>query len=198
MGGILAMKSGECHIAPMHLLDMETGEYNIPYVERYFQGEKMALIKGVKRHQGFIVEKGNPKGIEGFSSLIDQDIIYVNRQRGAGTRILLDYYLNKENVDISNIKGYEREMTTHMSVATAVKTGSATTGLGIYSASKALDLDFVDIAYEDYDFLLPYKLLEDPRIIEFIEVLKSEEFRKRVESLGGYGFDNIGKIIVIE
>lgn len=198
MGGILAMKRGECHIAPMHLLDMETGEYNIPYVERYFQGEKMALIKGVKRHQGFIVEKGNPKGIEGFSSLIDQDIIYVNRQRGAGTRILLDYYLNKENVDISNIKGYEREMTTHMSVATAVKTGSATTGLGIYSASKALDLDFVDIAYEDYDFLLPYKLLEDPRIIEFIEVLKSEEFRKRVESLGGYGFDNIGKIIVIE
>ena len=198
MGGILAMKRGECHIAPIHLLDLETGEYNISYVERYFPGQKMALIKGVKRHQGFIVEKGNPKGIKDFSDLVREDVVYVNRQRGAGTRILLDYHLNKENIDPVNIRGYDREMTTHMAVATAVKTGSATVGLGIYSAAKALDLDFIDIAYEDYDFLLPYELLEDERVKEFIRTLKSQEFKERVEALGGYGFENIGEIIIVE
>ncbi len=150
----------------------------------------MAIIKGgVKRHQGFIVEKGNPKGIKDFSDLLREDVIYVNRQRGAGTRILLDYYLNKENIDPTNIKGYDREMTTHMAVATAVKTGSATVGLGIYSAAKASDLDFIDIAYEDYDFLLPYELLEDERVKKFIRTLKSKEFKERVEALGGYGFE---------
>lgn len=198
MGGILAMKRGECHIAPIHLLDLETGEYNISYVERYFPGQKMALIKGVKRHQGFIVEKGNPKGIKDFSDLVREDVVYVNRQRGAGTRILLDYHLNKENIDPANIRGYDREMTTHMAVATAVRTGSASVGLGIYSAAKALDLDFIDIAYEDYDFLLPYELLEDERVKEFIRTLKSQEFKERVEALGGYGFENIGEIIMVE
>ena len=178
MGGILAMKRGECHIAPIHLLDLETGEYNISYVKRYFPGQKMAIIKGVKRHQGFIVEKGNPKGIKDFSDLLREDVIYVNRQRGAGTRILLDYYLNKENIDPANIKGYDREMTTHMAVATAVKTGSATVGLGIYSAAKASDLDFIDIAYEDYDFPLPYELLEDERVKKFTRTLNLRNLKK--------------------
>ncbi|MBZ2174738.1 molybdopterin biosynthesis protein [Schnuerera sp. xch1] len=198
MGGVLSMKRGECHISPIHLLDMETGEYNISYVKRYFDGQKMAIIKGVKRHQGFIVEKDNPKGIKDFTDLTRDDVVYVNRQRGAGTRILLDYYLNERNIDLSSIKGYDREMTTHMAVATAVKTGLASTGLGIYSAAKALDLDFIDIAYEDYDFLVTYELLEDERVRKFIQVLKSDEFKERVEALGGYGFENIGEIIVIE
>ena len=198
MGGILSMKRGECHIAPIHLLDMETGEYNISYVKKYFPGQKMALIKGVRRHQGLIVEKGNPKNIKGFSDLTREDVVYVNRQRGAGTRILLDYHLKKENIDPSNIRGYEREMTTHMAVANAVKTGAATTGLGIYSAAKALDLDFIDVAYEDYDFLVAYDMLEDERVKKFIEILTSKEFKERVEALGGYGFKNTGEIIIVE
>jgi putative molybdopterin biosynthesis protein len=198
MGGILAMRRGECHIAPIHLLDMDTGEYNVSYVKKYFKGQKMALIKGVRRHQGFIVEKGNPKGIKGFSDLIREDVIYVNRQRGAGTRILLDYHLKKENIDPSHIKGYDREMTTHMAVASAIKTGSATTGLGIYSAAKALDLDFIEVAYEDYDFLVPFDLLEDEKVERFIEILKSDEFRKKVDVLGGYGFERTGEIVIVE
>ena len=198
MGGILAMRRGECHISPIHLLDLETGEYNISYVKKYFPGQKMAIIKGVKRHQGFIVEKGNKKSIHDFKDLTREDVVYVNRQRGAGTRILLDYHLNKENIDSSNIKGYDREMTTHMAVATAVKTGSATTGLGIYSAAKALDLDFINVAFEDYDFLVPYNLLEDERVKEFIKILKSDEFKERVNSLGGYGFENTGEVIIID
>lgn len=197
MGGILAMKRGECHLAPIHLLDEETGEYNINYVKKYFPNTKMALIKGVKRKQGFIVQKGNPKNIKDFKDLVREDVSYVNRQRGAGTRILLDYHLKLDNLNPEDIKGYSREMTTHMAVATAVKTGTATTGLGIYSAAKALDLDFIDITYEDYDFLVDYRMLENPMIQEFIKVLKSQEFQERVRSLGGYEFANTGDIVVI-
>ena len=198
MGGILAMRRGECHIAPIHLLDLENGEYNISYVKKYFPNEKMAIIKGVKRHQGFIVEKGNPHNIRDFSDLNREDVIYVNRQRGAGTRILLDYYLDKNNIDSFRVEGYDREFTTHMAVATAVKTGSATTGLGIYSAAKALDLDFINVAFEDYDFLVSQDLLEDEKIIEFIDILKSKEFKERVNSLGGYGFENTGEIVLVD
>lgn len=198
MGGIMSMRRGECHISPIHLLDEKTGEYNISYVKRYFQGNKMALIKGVRRLQGFIVEKGNPKDIKEFKDLRREDIVYINRQRGAGTRILFDYHLKKEAIDIEDIKGYEREMTTHMAVGTGVKTGSADVGLGIYSVAKALDLDFIDIGYEDYDFLLPYELLESDRVKEFLQLLKSDEFRNRVEELGGYSFERTGEIIDIE
>ncbi len=197
MGGILAMRRGECHISPIHLLDTETGDYNISYVKKYFPGNKMAIIKGVKRLQGFIVERGNKNNIKDFKDLTRKDVVYVNRQRGAGTRILLDYYLNKNNINPSDIKGYDREMTTHMAVATAVKTGSATTGLGIYSAAKALDLEFVSVGYEDYDFLVTQEILEDERVMEFIKTLKSEEFKKRIMSLGGYELDRTGEVILI-
>ncbi len=197
MGGILAARRGECHISPIHLLDTETGDYNISYVKKYFPGNKMAIIKGVKRLQGFIVEKGNKNNVKDFKDLTRKDIVFVNRQRGAGTRILLDYYLSRNNINSSDIKGYDREMTTHMAVATAVKTGSATTGLGIYSAAKALDLEFVSVGYEDYDFLVTQEILEDERVMEFIKTLKSEEFKKRVMSLGGYELDKTGEVILI-
>ncbi|MFA5524303.1 MAG: molybdopterin biosynthesis protein [Tissierellales bacterium] len=197
MGGILSMKRGECHISPIHLLDTDTGEYNISYVKKYFPGNKMAIIKGVKRLQGFIVDKGNKNKIKDFTDLLRKDIVFVNRQRGAGTRILLDYFLNKYKINPSDIKGYDREMTTHMAIATAVKTGSAATGLGIYSAAKALELEFVNVGYEDYDFLVTQEYLKDKRIQEFIETIKSEEFKERVMALGGYEFKETGKIILV-
>ena len=198
LGGIMAIKRGECHIAPIHLLDMETGEYNISYVKKYFPNEKMALIKGVQRQQGFIVQKGNPMNIKGFKDFVENEVVYVNRQKGAGTRVLLDYHLGLNNIDSSKIRGYERELNTHMSVAAAVKTGSATTGLGVYSAAKAMDLDFVEVAFEDYDFLIKCDLLEDERIKKFIQIIKSAEFKDILRSLGGYGFRNTGEIIIIE
>lgn len=198
MGGIMAIKRKESHIAPIHLLDMETGAYNIPFIKKYFPNEKMALIKGVQRKQGFMVEKNNPHNIKEFKDLLRDDVIYANRQRGAGTRLLLDYYLDKENIDPEKIRGYQRELTTHMAVASAVKTGTATVGLGVYSATKAMDLDFIEVASEDYDFLMPYELLKDKRIKKFIEVLKSAAFKESVEKLGGYGFKDIGEIIVVE
>ncbi len=198
MGGILSLKRKECHLAPIHLLDVETGEYNISYVKKYFNGEKMALIKGLKRRQGFIVEKGNPLNIQSVKDLIRDDVVFANRQRGSGTRVLLDYELAKNNVNPEKIKGYQREFSTHMAVAAAVKNRSANVGLGVYSASKALDLDFYPLKPEEYDFLTYAKNLELDKIKEFIEILRSEEFKDRVEALGGYGFDNIGEIIIIE
>lgn len=198
MGGILSMKRDECHIAPIHLLDSETGEYNISYVKKYFPNKKMAIIKGVKRLQGFIVKKGNPQGIMNFKDLIKDDIIFVNRQRGAGTRILLDYNLEKLNINSDEIKGYNREMTTHMAVSVAVKTGSASCGFGIYSAAKALDLDFIEVGYEDYDFLVDYEELESEKIKKFLNILTSNEFKNKVEHLGGYKFENTGEIIIVK
>ena len=198
LGGIMAIKRGECHIAPTHLLDMESGVYNISYIKKYFPNQKMALIKGVQRQQGLIVEKENPLNIKGFKDLTRDDIVYVNRQRGAGTRVLLDYHLGLENIEVNKIRGYQRELNTHMAVATAVKTGSASTGLGVYSAAKAMDLGFVELAFEDYDFLIAFESLEDARIKKFIEVIKSDEFKDILESLGGYGFRNTGEIIIVE
>lgn len=197
MGGIMAMKRNECHIAPIHLLDMDTGEYNISYIKKYFSGNKMVLIKGVRRLQGFIVQKNNPMDIKGFIDLKREDISFANRQRGAGTRLLLDYNLKKLEIDPSQITGYERELNTHMAIAMAVKSGSSVTALGIESVAKAMDLDFINVGYEDYDFLLPYEILEDSRVEEFIKTLKSEEFKNRVSSLGGYELDNTGEIVIV-
>lgn len=197
LGGIMALMRGECHIVPTHLLDMDTGEYNISFAKKYFPNEKMVLVKGVQRKQGFIVQKGNPQNIREFKDLTKDDIVYVNRQRGAGTRILLDYHLGLENIDTKEIVGYQRELNTHMAVATAVKTGSAVVGLGVYSAANAMDLDFVQVANEDYDFLINSKMMDDKRIIEFIQTLKSDEFKQRVEALGGYSFSRTGEIIEI-
>lgn len=197
MGGILAMKRGECHIAPIHLLDEERGDYNKSYVEKYFSDKDMAIIKGVKRQQGFILKKGNPENIENFSDLTKEGVVYANRQRGAGTRVLLDYHLKEDGINPEDINGYDRELSTHMAVATAVKTGSATVGLGIYSAARALDLDFKALTFEDYDFLVEKEKLDDERVVHFIDILKSKEFQNRVEKLGGYEFKDTGQVVLV-
>lgn len=186
MGGIMALKRGEAHMAPIHLLDEETGEYNTSYVEKYL-GEDAEIIKGVKRVQGFIVTKGNPKGIKDIRDLARDGISFVNRQRGAGTRILTDYMLKKAGIQPSCILGYDREMTTHMAVAAAVESGTADVGVGVYSAAKAMGMDFIPIGNEEYDFAVSREYVNSPMIQGFTEILHSDEFRKILEELGGYG-----------
>ena len=192
MGGLMSINRGEAHIAPIHLLDEVTGEYNIPYLQRICQ-EPMALIKGVGRIQGIMVQKGNPKSIQVLEDL--KDIAYINRQRGAGTRILLDYKLKEAGILTSEIQGYEREAITHMAVAVAIQSGSADAGLGILSAARALDLDFIEMCIEEYDFALPAKYLDLPEVQAFISILKSEEFKSQLDKLGGYRYENIGEVI---
>jgi putative molybdopterin biosynthesis protein len=195
MGGIMAIRRGETHIAPIHLLD--EGIYNLNYIKRYLPNMEMALIKGLKRIQGIMVKKGNPKNIISFEDLSREDVQFVNRQKGAGTRILLDYLFSQRGIAIESISGYDREMTTHMAVAAAVDSGSADAGLGILSAAKAMNLDFIPVGEEEYDFAVPVRFLKLPMIELFIEILKSVEFAKELEVLGGYSLETAGEIVYI-
>lgn len=185
MGGVMALMRGETHMAPIHLLDEETGEYNRGTINRYLSG-KAFLIKGVKREQGLMVAPGNPKGIRDLKDLTRKDVLFVNRQRGSGTRVLTDYLLKKENLNSADIQGYDRDMTTHMAVAAAVASGTADTGIGVYSAAKAMGLDFIPIGFEDYDFAVAEELRGSPMIRSFVQVLESREFEALLKELGGY------------
>ncbi len=186
MGGIMAIKRGEAHIAPIHLLDEETGIYNISYMEKYLGGQA-ELIKGVRREQGLLINKGNPKKIHSIRDLARKDVSFVNRQRGSGTRILTDFLLKKEVIETDTIKGYDRDMTTHMAVAAAVKSGTADVGVGVYSAAKSMDLDFIPIGFEEYDFVVAREYADSDMVKAFKVVLKSQEFEKLLKELGGYG-----------
>ena len=159
MGGLLALRKGECHLAPIHLLDPETGVYNTSYVKKYFPQKEMLLITGIKRLQGLMVQAGNPKRIQGFEDLSKENIIFINRQKGSGTRQLLDYQLKIKEIPSEQIQGYQREMNTHMALAAVVQSGGADVGLGTYSAAKAMDLDFIPVGYESYEFLLEASFL---------------------------------------
>lgn len=195
LGGLMALRRGEAHLAPTHLLDEETGTYNISYIRKLFPDREMALIKGVTRIQGIMVKKGNPLQIKGIEDL--SRCRYVNRQRGAGTRVLLDYLLKKAGIDPDTIQGYDTEAATHMAAAARVKEGGVDAGMGIQSAANAMQLDFIEVGEEEYDFVLEKKSLANPEIQWFLEILKSPQFKGRVSALGGYGFRDIGKIIMV-
>lgn len=196
LSGLIALKKKEAHLAPSHLLNEADGSYNEAIVREMFPGEKMAIIKGVRRRQGLIVKKGNPMKIHSVSD-IGPDVRYVNRQRGAGTRVLFDYLLKQSGILPEDIDGYEHEETTHMSVAVAVQKGNADTGMGIYSSARALDLDFVDIAFEEYDFVTYASWIELPFVQEFLKILKSDAFKERLEALGGYSWEETGDIFYL-
>jgi putative molybdopterin biosynthesis protein len=187
MGGIMALKRGEAHIAPIHLLDEETGEYNRAYIDKYLAQENIALVKGVRREQGFMTAKGNPKNIFSVQDLTRGDVTFVNRQKGSGTRILTDYLLKTNGIETDTIRGYDRDMTTHMAVAAAVESGTADVGVGVASAARAMDLDFIPIGFEEYDFAIPEQYMETEMIKNFLQVLRSPEFEEVLKQLGGYG-----------
>ncbi|MEN8904967.1 MAG: molybdopterin biosynthesis protein [Clostridiales bacterium] len=194
LGGIISKIKKECLIAPIHLIDEKTGKYNDFYVRKYFPKKEMSIIHGVKRLQGFIVKKNNPKNIKGFDDLSKKNIIFVNRQKGSGTRQLVDFNLNEKGIDVSTIQGYNKELTTHMAIAVAISSSVADVGVGIYSAAKSMDLDFIPIGYESYEFLVSTEELEDSRVEKFIDVISSDTFKSKVENLGGYELDETGNI----
>ena len=196
MAGLMALSRGETVIAPTHLLDEETGEYNISYIEKIFPGEKMALIKGVDRIQGIMVKKGNPLGIKGVEDLTR--VRYVNRQRGAGTRVLLDYKLKQAGITPDMIDGYDKEAATHMAVAALVASDEIDAGMGIKSAADAMGLDFVEVGTEEYDFAIRQENLELPQVRAFRQILESKEFHEKLEKMGGYGWHQAGRIVLIK
>lgn len=193
LGGLLALKRGEAHMAGVHLLDEETGEYNSSYVKRYL-GRPAFLVLLARRQQGFLVPSGNPKTIRSFRDLARPDIIYANRQRGAGTRLLLDYHLKQEGIDVGQVHGYSREEFTHLNVAAAVKSGAADTGLGILSAARALGLDFVPVTWEEYELCVPADLADHSGVQAVLGLVSQSEFRQAIADLGGYDVSEAGRI----
>jgi len=194
MGGLLAVRKGEAHIAGTHLLDEETGEYNDSFIRKLIPSGGVRLVECVKRKQGLILQKGNPRSISGIADLAGEGVRYVNRQKGSGTRILIDFLCKQEGVDTSKIYGFDREEFTHTSVAAIIAADSADAGLGVYSAAKMYDLDFIQICDEAYDLLIPDYAWELPAVQTLLEVLKSEDFKKRLDTLGGYTLENPGCI----
>lgn len=193
--GLLSIIKGESHIAPIHLFDVESETYNIPFINKYLE-EDVALIKLVKRTQGIIVKKGNPLNIKSVNDLIN--VRYINRQKGSGTRILFDYLLKKNNINKDDINGYEREEFTHMSLAKAIENGDADCGLGVYSAAHIFDLDFIPICEEEYDLLLKKDMLNSKYINSLLSTINKESFINKVKSLGGYNLENMGEVVYIK
>ena len=195
MGGIMAVRRGEAHAAGIHLLDTESGEYNRSFLRKYFPNGGVHLIRCVGRQQGLMVQRGNPKNIKGFADIAQSGLRYVNRQKGSGTRILMDYLCHTEGLDPAAVYGYDREELTHTSVAVQIASDSADAGLGIYSAAQLYGLDFLPICIEEYDLLIPDSAWETPMVRRLIETLRSDAFRSRLAAMGGYTLDRPGEEI---
>jgi molybdenum cofactor synthesis domain-containing protein len=195
MGGIIALKRKETHLAGIHLLDTATGEYNISYLERYLQGENLVLVNLVTREQGLMVKPGNPLGIKGLEDLARPEVRFVNRQKGAGTRILLDYLLKTKGMDSRQINGYEREEFSHLAVAAAVSNNTADVSLGIYASCQALGLEFVPVASERYDVCILRDLVDEETLEALYQAIADPEFISETLAYGGYSLDLSGQVV---
>jgi putative molybdopterin biosynthesis protein len=195
LAGLAALRDGLCHIAGSHLLDPETGEYTLPWIERLMPDHDLAVVRLTHREQGLIVAPGNPLGLEGIGDLARPALRYVNRQRGAGTRVLLDHLLATEGIQPDEVGGYAREEHTHLAVAAAVAAGRADCGLGVLAAARAFELDFVPVTKEPYDLVLDRSSLETELLAPLWELLASGGFRAQVDALGGYDTTEMGRRI---
>ena len=195
LGGLVALRDGLCHIAGSHLLDPATGEYTLPYLDRILPGQDVSVVRLVHRDQGLMVAAGNPLGLKGIDDLARPGVRYVNRQRGAGTRVLLDHELRNRGISPDAIDGYPREEPTHLAVAAAVAAGRADAGLGITAAARAFGLDFLPVTREPYDLVVGAHDADSPRLAPLWELLESGRFRAAVQDLGGYGTEEMGRRI---
>ncbi len=196
MGGLIALNRGECHLAGSHLLDPETGEYNLKYVQEIIPNLPVKVITLVGRQQGLLVAKGNPKQIISLQDLTRNDVAYINRQSGAGTKVLLDYHLRRLGISSDEIHGYPNEEYTHLGVAAAVSSERADCGLGIEAAAQALGLDFVPMYQERYDLVIPQNYYESQLLCPLLELLRDQAFKNTVAGLPGYNVDQMGKVIL--
>ena len=194
LGGLLALRKGEAHASGSHLLDPETGIYNDSYIQQYLPGQRINVISWVGRIQGLLVVKGNPKKIMTLNDLTRPDVEFSNRQRGAGTRVLLDYQLKAFGIQNTNIRGYQNEEYTHLGVAAAVISGRADCGLGIAAAARALDLDFIPLFKETYELVIPAENYHSTLFEPVIQATIDPEFHARIQKLPGYDTTHMGEV----
>ena len=196
MGGIMAIRRGEAHFGGCHLLDEQTGEYNVSFIKKFLKDTPLQLVNLCYRDQGLIVAKGNPKNIQSLGDIAEKNLLFINRQSGAGTRLLTDKVLKEQNIAPTTINGYEREEYTHMSVAASVANGIVDAGMGIRAAAEALDLDFVSVAEERYDLIVPTAFQEDSKIVAMLDLIRNnKEFHDNILSLGGYNLRDSGVVL---
>jgi len=192
MGGIMSLRRQETHMSGIHLLDPQTGDYNTSYLRRYLSGINWKLLTLVKRQQGLIIKPGNPLNIRGLTDLTRSGVRFVNRQKGSGTRVLLDYLLSKENIKPEDIYGYNHEEYTHLAVAAAVQNDSCDVGMGVYASARVLGLDFIPLVEEDYELCILTDIIRPDHVEFLIDIIRSQEFIERVTSLGGYNLEGSG------
>lgn len=197
LGGLIALKRGHAHLAGSHLLDPKSGDYNLSYIEEYLPDLPVMVVSLVERVQGLFIREGNPADIEDVGDLARTDISFINRQRGAGTRILLDFLLQKKGIDLEDISGYGIEEYTHLTAAAAVASGRADCALGIQAAAEALNLDFIPLEQERYDLVIPLKFREDDLLEPLFAILGDQEFRRTVGEIPGYDSSSMGEIIAV-
>jgi putative molybdopterin biosynthesis protein len=197
LGGLMALRRRQAHFAGSHLLDPQTGIYNYSYVERYLKGTPVRLVQLAMREQGLLIDKANPKRINGLEDLRRPDVVFINRQAGSGTRVLFDYCLKQRGIAPDDIEGYDQEEFTHMSVAVSILSGRADAGMAIFSSAKALDLGFIPIGQERYDLVIAESTWHDFKMRTALEVIASDSFRRMVTSMGGYDVSNSGRIMGI-
>ena len=191
LSGLVALRDGLCHVAGCHLLDPDSGVYTLPWIERVMPGQELQVVRLVQREQGLIVARGNPHGVAGLADLTR--VRYVNRQRGAGTRVLLDHELGRAGIEPAGVDGYEREEPTHLAVAAAVSAGRADAGMGVMSAAIAFGLDFIPVAHEPFDLVMRPG---EPAVAPLLALLEDGDFRQQVEDMGGYATDETGMRVV--
>lgn len=201
LGGLMALRRGEAHLAGSHLLDPETGEYNRNAIAHYLPEVPVRLVTWVGRLQGLVVRKGNPRKIQSLRDLARPDVHFINRQRGSGTRVLLDYQLQREDIDPAVVSGYDQEEYTHLAVAAAVASGRADTGMAVAAAAQALDLEFLPLYTERYDLVIPCSHLpggpdSGDLLAPLFDLMYDSTFRQAVQALAGYDCSQMGKVVV--
>jgi len=194
--GLYALYQGKVQVATAHLWDGDTGEYNVPYVKRMLPGVPAVIVHLAKRMQGFYIGKGNPKNIKGWEDLKRSDITIVNREKGSGTRVLLDEYLRKGGITPSSIKGYDKEYSSHLGIASAVSRGEADIGLGNEkSGLQVQEIEFIPLQQERYEMIIKKEDFHKPNFQAIMKVINSEEVKIELEGIGGYDLTDMGKVI---
>jgi putative molybdopterin biosynthesis protein len=195
LSGLQALRRGNCHIAASHLLDTESGEYNSSYLRKSFPDLRVRVVNLAHREQGLFLKKGNPLGIRSLKDLARKKAVFINRQDGSGTRVLMDFMLKENSLDPAEISGYARIAHTHMEVALAVFGGSADSGMGIRAAAQLLGLDFIPVAHERFDLIIPEKYYSTEAVATLCSSLRSADFKACVTHMGGYETSDTGKIV---
>jgi putative molybdopterin biosynthesis protein len=195
--GLVALRQGVTHLTSCHLLDIESGEYNIPYVRHFFPDRNMTLITLAYRQQGLIVRPGNPLLMHGLEDLTGEEVTFFNRNKGSGTRLWLDKRIQEMGIAPQSIRGYDQNAYTHTAVALAIQDGRANVGLGVEAAARKANLDFIPLFNERYDLVLPQEQVENKELQPLLDYLQSGKFQRSVNELGGYETQHTGEQFIL-